>query len=437
MIRDGQKSPHMELAADTTQIARYSPTSTPLLDVLRPLPSRKPVRLSASEYFFLSGAVIIALIALPELRRGAEWLAASTGGWPAGLLTCLIVPGGALFLSLAMHEAGHLLAARLTGFRLRPGRWRARPDGKFDSVRRLHSCDALRLGILSLEPGKLDHLRRRLCLLVLGGPLASLVVPLMAQLGRYAYSARPGVAFGVHVFTAISLLVGIGELLPDAGRGNSSDGARILMLLRNDAAAQRWLAIIQLQLALERGEDPRTWDEITVVRATALDDDSRDAVAARWLGYLWATERQDITAATKYLEEALAAPASASGWIRDRLFLEAAMFQAWFRDDLDRAHLWAGKIRSRKLTPAQQLRLHVALLWAQGKLFDAWEMLGAYLTLLGNLPESPARVLAEKSAQEWKEQMESRMLSRAWRAVYSVSREVDLSAPQSAESLRK
>ncbi|HEY6306388.1 MAG TPA: hypothetical protein VI488_08050, partial [Candidatus Angelobacter sp.] len=207
----------MELASDTTQMARYSPTSTPLLDVLRPLPTRKPARLSAGEYFFLSGAVIITLIALPELRRGAEWLAASTGGWPAGLLTCLIVPGGALFLSLAAHEAGHLLAARLTGFRLRPVQWRVRPDGKFDSVRRLHSCDALRLGILSLEPGTLDHLRRRLGVLVLGGPLASLFLPLLLE--ACAHSARPGIAFAMHVFTAISLLVGIGELLPDAGRG--------------------------------------------------------------------------------------------------------------------------------------------------------------------------------------------------------------------------
>lgn len=421
----------MELAPDTKQIAKYSPTSTPILDVVRPLPPRNRIRAGAGDYFFLSGAVILTLIALPEFRRSAESRAASLGVWPAGLLTCLVIPGGALLLSLAAHEAGHLLAAWLAGFRLAPGKGPFLRGGQYDSFG-LHSCDALKVGVLSLQPRKLDHLPRRLGLLVLGGPLASLLVPLSLEL--YARSAPAGVAFAVHVFAAMSLLVGIAELLPDAGKGNSSDGARLLMLIKNDPGARRWLSAIQLQFALERGEDPRSWDEATVACAAATNDDSRDAVAARWLGYLWATERQDITAATKYLEEALAAPAAASSWIRDRLYLEAAMFQAWFRDDLGLARFWAAKIRGRKLLPAQKLRLKVAMLWAEGKLFDAWEKLGDYLVLLRSLPDLPARALAEKSALEWKKQMESRMLSRAWRSMYSITREVDLSAAQSARS---
>ena len=424
----------MELAADTTKIAKYSPTSTPILDGVRPLPGRRWPRLSAGEYFFLSGAVILTLIALPEFRRHAESLAASLGIFPAGVLICLIIPGGAFFLSVATHEAGHLLAACLSGFRVAPNRL-ALPGSKYDSGRGLQSCDVFTLGILSLEARKLDHLPLRLGLVVLGGPLASLFVPSLLE--AYALAQPTGVAFAVHVFAGISVLLGIAELLPDAGKGNSSDGARFLMLLKNDAAGQRWLAIIHLQLALEQGEDPRTWDQASVARITAIDDDSRDAVAARWLGYLWATERQDITAATKYLEEALAAPATASAWIRDQLFLEAAIFQAWFRDDLGCAHFWVARIRSRKLMLAQHLRLNVALLWAEGKLFDAWEKLGDHLALLRKLPDSPARLLAEKSAMEWKKQMESRMLSRAWRAMYSVTQEVDLSAPQSTESLSK
>lgn len=417
-------SPHMELASDTKQIARHSPTSTPILDVVRPLPPRKRVRLSAGEYFFLSGAVILTLIALPEFRRETERLAPSLGVWPAGLVTCLIIPGGALVLGLAAHEAGHLLAGWLAGFRLRFAGGQCDLSG--------YSCDVLKLALVPLEPRKLDHLCRRLGLLVVGGPLASLFAPLLPEV--YARTAPAGAAFAVHVFAAVSILVGIAELLPDTGRGNASDGARILMLLKSGGGAERWLSIIQLQLALERGDNPRSWDEAAVARATAIDDDSRDAVAARWIGYLWATQRQDITAATKYLEEALAAPAAASARIRDRLFLEAAMFQAWFRDDLAQAHSWVAKIRRRRLTPAQQLRLKAALLWAEGKLFDAWEKLGDYLALLRHLPESPARALAEKSALEWKQQMESRMLSRAWRSMYSITREVDLSAPQSTTS---
>lgn len=421
----------MELESDTAKIAKYSPTSTPILDGVRPPPKRRWVRLSTGEYFFLSGAVILTLIALAEFRRQAESLAASAGTLPAGALICLIVPGGAFFLSLITHEAGHLVAAGLSGFRLAPKRLPLL-DGKFDSGRELQSCDVLQLGIFSVELRKLDHLRRRLGLLVLGGPIASLVVPLALEL--YALTTPARVAFAIHVFTGISMLLGIAEMLPDAGKGSFSDGARFLMLLKNDAAGQRWLSVIRLQCALEQGEDPRTWDETAIARLTAIDDDSRDAVAARWVGYLWATERQDITVATKYLEEALAAPVAASAWVRDQLFLEAAIFEAWFRDDLGLAQFWVARIRSHKLMPTQRLRLDVAMLWASGKLFDAWEKLGDLLARLRNLPNSPVRPLAEKSAMEWKKQMESRMLSRAWRAMYSITQEVDLSAPQRAES---
>lgn len=415
----------MELAPGTKQIARYSPTSTPILDVVRPLPHGKRFRLSAGEYFFLSGAVILTLIALPEFRRNGELLAAALGEWKAGLIVCVLIPAGALLFSLAVHQGGHLLAAWLTGFRLGPR----------DSARSPYSCDVLRLGSFSLEPRSVEHLPRRLGLLVLGGPLASLLVPLLLEVlisVTLITVSRSDLAFAVHVFTALSVLVGIGDLLPDDGRGNASDGARLVMLLKNDAEAQRWLAVMQLHFSLEHAGDPKTWDQPLVASATSVSDDSREAMAGRWFGYLWAAERQDITTATKYLEEALASPAATSGWIRDRLYLEAAMFQAWFRDDLGRARFWAASIR--RLVPAQQLRLNVALLWAEGKLFEAWEGLGDYLAFLSTQPESPARSLAEENASEWKKQMESRMLTRAWRSMYTLTEEVNGSAPQPAES---
>jgi len=423
---EGLQTPHMELAADTKQIAKYSPTSTPILDVLRPLPSRKRVRLDAGEYLFLSGAVILTLIGLPVFRRCAEHMATLLGVLPASVVVCFVIPGAALLAALSAHEAGHLLAAWLAGFRI-SFFGRGCPAG-----RQLYSCDALRLGVLSLEPRKLDHLPQRLSFVALGGPLASLSLPVLVEAYVRLAPVSFLAAFAVHVFTALSLLLGVADLLPDTGKGNFSDGARILMLVKHDALAQRWISIVLLQLALDRGEHPRAWDETLVASAAALDDDSRDAVAGRWLAYLWAAERQDITGATKYLEEALAAAAPASAWLGDRLFLEAAVFQAWFREDSASARHWVERIRSGRLAPIQQARLNVALLWGEGKLFDGFERLGDYLSLLGGLPASPARDLAEKSALEWKEHMKSRMLSRAWRAMYSLTQQVELSAVQSA-----
>lgn len=422
----------MELAGDTTQRAKYSPTSTPVLDELRSLPPRKRWRLSAGEYFFFSGAVILAMVALPWFRNVAEFLL-SRGILAAALITCLAIPGPALLLALATHEAGHFLTAWAAGFRLALD-----PDesasGKFAASRKLYSCEGLRLGKLSLAPQKLDHLPRRLLIVAIGGPVASLALSLVVE--AFAQIMAPGLlaAFTLHVLAGFSFLVGVAELLPDAGKGNFSDGERILMLLKKDAAAERWIFMLQAQMALARGEHPSTWDEAALAKAAAFGDESRDAVTARWLGYLWAAERQDITAATKYLEETLAAPAAASAGLRDRVFLEAAVFQAWFREDSAKARSWASKISTRKLAPWQKVRLETALLWSEGRLFDAWEKLGEYRHLLEGVPASPARGLAEQSAAEWKEQMESRMLTRAWRAMYSMSKETELPALETAES---
>jgi hypothetical protein len=421
----------MELAADTRHITKYSPTSTPLLDGLRPLPPRKWARLSAGEYFFFSGAVILAMIALPWFRNVAESLL-SHGIVVASLITCIAIPGSALLMALAVHEVGHLFAAWIAGFRLTQRKLDESSAGKYATGKKLYSCDGLRLGFVSLEPRELDHLPRRLLFVVSAGPVGSLVLPLLLETWAQAATLSLLTAFTLHVLAGLSILLGVAELLPDAGKRSFSDGERVLMLLKNDAAAQRWIFILQSQVALTRGEHPRTWDEAAMARAVAVDDDTRDAVNARWLGYLWATERQDITSATKYLEEALAAPVSASVWLRDRLFLEAALFQAWFREDNVKACSWAAQIQRRKLTAWQRLRLETALLWSEGRLFDAWEKFGDYFYLLHDLPPSPARDLAEQSATEWKAQMESRMLTRAWRAMYSMSQERELAAPETA-----
>jgi hypothetical protein len=118
--------------------------------------------------------------------------------------------------------------------------------------------------------------------------------------------------------------------------------------------------------------------------------------------------------------------------LRDRLYLEAAVFQAWFRDNPANAHSWAALIHSGTLAVFEQKRLTIAILWAEGKLFDAFDKLKEYFAALRELPESPARALAEKSALEWKHQMESRMLTRAWRSMYNMSQQVEASAAAEA-----
>jgi hypothetical protein len=409
----------MELASDTKQV-KYSPTSTPILDGLRPVSRPRGLRVNTGEYFFLSGAVILALMGLPLFRGAAEAMA-QRDAWSPVLVPYLLLPAAALTVSLAAHEAGHLLAAWLCGF----------TASKRVSADRLAggendwSLDVLRVATRSLESRDQSGLRKRLLLLFGAGPAANFLLPVVLESLAWAAGWGPVTELVVHLTTGFCVLQGIADLLPDSGRGGYSDGSRILMLLKNDAAAQRWFSIIVLQMVIRRGEHPSSWNEATVLSINIMTDETRDAVAARWLGYVWATSRQDITSATRYLENALELQQVAHRRLSDRLFFEAALFQAWFRDDAEKARFWVLQMRNSSAIALQQPRLSIALMWAEGRLFDAWEKLRDYLAEIQKLPTSPARSLAERQAHEWKAQMESRMLTRAWRTIYSMSQEIE------------
>ncbi|HYX52826.1 MAG TPA: M50 family metallopeptidase [Candidatus Limnocylindrales bacterium] len=414
----------MELASETKTFAAYSPTSTPILDVLRPVPNSGLEKVSAGEYFFLSSGFILILIYLPELRHLLAQ--ASTGS--RGILNIFVfAPVAAMAGAVLVHELGHLIAARLGGFRLVRLRWGFSHEESCSADRRLHFCEVLPVGGIMLAPRKLRQLKRSLMCLFAAGPITSVGFAVLLEACPAWDAVGPALAVGVHLTAIFSALMGTAALLPDSTRsGNFSDGARLLMLVRNDERGRRWLAILEMQLALEHGINPRDWDPLRISEAAAASDDTRDHVTGCWLAYLAAAERQDITSATRFLEEALAAPAASSAWVRDRLFVEAAVFQAWYRDNPGKARSWVAMIHERKLDELQKLRLKSALLWADGKLFDAWEQTAAYLKAVQQLSQSPGRDLAEKSTQEWRRQMESRMLTRAWRSMYSLSQEVEL-----------
>jgi urease gamma subunit len=414
----------MAFATETKAFPACSPTSTPILDVLRAVPVARPGKLTASEYFVFSSTMILLLTGLPRLRDALVQASSSQQ-----VVVLLAVPVLALISAWLIHQGGHLIAAWVFGFRLAPTNF-----GRSYDAQRLHACDSLRVGILSLETAVMDHLRRRLTFIFAGGPVAGLVFALVLEFCRDWSHSGVLVQMRVHTLAAFNVLASLASLLPDTGhRANFSDGARLVMLLKNDSKAARLFAILRMQQALKNGVHPRDWDSAWVERATADNDQSRDALTGLWLAYLWTSERQDITSATRYLEDALAVPDACSRALRDRLYLEAAVFQAWFRDNPANAHSWAALIHSGRMAAFEQKRLTIAILWAEGKLFDAFEKVEDLLLALRELPESPARNLVEKSGLEWKHQMKSRMLTRAWRSMYNMSQQVEASA--AAETL--
>ncbi|HKE33302.1 MAG TPA: hypothetical protein VKD65_16335 [Candidatus Angelobacter sp.] len=410
----------METVTDTGNIAALGfPTATPILDVLHPQPRQESERLTTGDYFFISSAVILAFTELSAIRTFVDSISHQSS--PVFWTGLLLLPLIAFIVAVVVHQAGHLLAGRIAGFEAVKINFR-----RFTLREKLEPTDVLSLGLIVMRPLGADRLRRRLTYLVAGGPLASLLVPVLLETGlRVARSYWGTIYFlvpaGIHLLSALSILLGVGSLLPDIdASGNFSDGTRLLMLLKNDFRASRWLAILELQQGLNAPEHPNGWGEDLIARALGHKDESFDTVAANWLGYLWASARQDLGQATKCLEEALTGLATSPGHLRDRIFLEAAVFQAWYRHNLFKAQLWQSQILDPESLPAvERQRLEIASVWAEGKSFDAWEQLQDYLLQVRKLPESPLRASLERDALEWKAQMESRMLAGAWATMHS------------------
>src|SRR5437016_1246263 len=228
----------MELIADSKLVfsAQYFPTSTPILDVLRPLPMQQRDRLSTGGYFLISSAIILGVSEIYLLRSFADSIAAMQSG-PVLAVAFFLLPCFAFLAAIAAHEAGHLLAGRMAGFeavRIKIGPFSfASHDGR----QKLRCEEILPLGFAVLRPKSEDRLQRRLLYLVLGGPLANLLAPLLLEALFYLLPVPWGTgyflaAFAVHVFSVVALLFGIASLLPDTNAsGNFRDGARLLFLL--------------------------------------------------------------------------------------------------------------------------------------------------------------------------------------------------------------
>jgi hypothetical protein len=175
------------------------------------------------------------------------------GSWLVGLL--------AAYVALVIHEAGHLLAGRLVGFRF--GLIAAGPFCIMRSGGRLSARwlpPALWGPFAVAYPVSPERLPTRFAWYTAGGPLASLAVALASMLCARLVPDPAG--RGVAWLALLSACVFIATAQPfGSGMGLPSDGGRWSGLVRNDEAARAAVALVALESLDMVGTRPRDWDQ--------------------------------------------------------------------------------------------------------------------------------------------------------------------------------
>jgi hypothetical protein len=258
-----------------------------------------------------------------------------------------------------------------------------------------------------LLPNRTQGLRLRGIVMVVGGPLANLASAALV------YFLLPQMGWFGGLFAALSMLVGVGNLVPFRKRAVASDGLRILMLLRNGAQGERWLAILQLVADLRSGTDPENLRSDFLALATAIQDNSVFTVYGHHFAYLAAYYKHDDVEAARLLEICLQYSSLAPAKVRESMFGCAVDFQASRRKRLDLARQWFADIPETPLTPGLRSHMEATILEAEGDLQGALKKLDEAETVIRQSPEANLRAALLRFFQRWRKELEAQLAAKA------------------------
>lgn len=258
----------------------------------------------------------------------------------------------AWLLAVAVHEAGHLAFGALAG--LRPvlyvvGPLRVRRDGaRF----RVEFNDNLATwgGIAAAVPPDSERFVSRMMQLVLGGPVASVLLALACA----AVVAALGIAHSMFfaITCGMSALIAIATLLPVNGGGFMSDGAQLLAYARGGGDVELRGVLLSLAGASMAGMRPRDLDPALVRRGLALEGKPLARVALLSIAACAAVDRGE-DAGPHFAELASRFHEYPDGF-RQSIALWLAWYTASELRDLDLARAWLERGRGGIVDGAQR-----------------------------------------------------------------------------------
>jgi hypothetical protein len=378
------------------------PLPTPILNLEIPLPQRK--LLSRSQALGFVFGLVSTLVFLAGNRGDGEQF---------GLISVSLFV--AILVAILVHEAGHLFAGRIVGFHFNSIQvgWLSL---SFEYGRlTLHVHHGMSAsGYASIQIDQIYRLRRRFMFFIAGGPAASILSVVVAVVAVNVFDLHKSwLATPAACLAFVSLLLGLLTLFPMARQGHWSDGARLEMLISSLNKTRRWFCLAALANEHRRGKSPKLWNANWIKGAASVRDSSEDEMSACWLAYLCASDQKRTDVAAGYLERCLELVGFAGETLRDTLMLEAAVFQAWHRDNAGRSATWLSRVKAPgRLPRLLQLRSTIAVNCALRDFESAHTNWREGLALIEKLPATPVRDSLNLSWSEWLAEIRERQLAK-------------------------
>lgn len=274
-------------------------------------------------------------------------------------LAVLFIP--AFLLVIAVHEGGHAWAGVQVGFDFRtyvvgPFLWDKQPGGwKFMWNKNINTSG----GLVICIPTGTHNLDKRFVRYAAGGPLASLALALLAGV-VFLLLRGPGqsvlMQILVYFFSVIAFLsaaIFLITSLPLHAGGFSSDGARVLRLLRGGDKARFEILMLKIVSSSMAGMRPALLDKTELEEASQLGErlQSPMALYIAYYFYLSSLDRNQMEEAAQYLQLYINNADDVPEGLRGMVWLEAAFFYAVVRADLQNAEKYFQLYKPSALTP--------------------------------------------------------------------------------------
>ncbi len=267
---------------------------------------------------------------------------------------------------IAIHEGGHALVGVWMKFDFRmyvvgPFMWSKEQTGwQFKWNKNVNTAG----GLVICMPSGTENLNKRFSMYAAGGPMASLVLAVFSY-GVFlllSFIALDGIVFSLlrnffMITGLLSIAIFVVTAIPMHMGGFYSDGARILRLNRGGDKARFDVLTLSIITSSASGTRPNLLTISELEEALALANKLNEPFGVYLLSYFHqaAFDEGNKEKAEKYLLEYISLADAVPDGIRNAVWLDAALFYAIAKNDLEKALSYWNQFKPTAIIPKAQI----------------------------------------------------------------------------------